>query len=367
MATRITSFHQTPGEQVQEPRLSPVFFADIEFYDDGGGLVDGLLQRGSLSVIYGPTGCRKTFLALDIAMSVARGEPWRGLAVEIGSCLYLAAEAGKSFQNRVFAYKLHHGLEDANLHFAALTAMVDLRNPDADISEIITIMEQMEARTETPVALVIVDTLSAVAAGSDEGAEDMGDLVENLKRIRQETGAHVCGIHHTGKDTGRGARGHTILPAAADTMIEVVPDNISPISIAHVRKQRDLPTEGSFAFGLSVVEVGTSRNGKIVTSCVVEHLETSQIPKRTSLSARQRNALDVLNNIVVDHGKPAPDEKHYPPGARVVSVDLWREYLFKAGVLDKDTANPRADFKRLREALSDKGAIREWSGLLWAV
>ena len=172
-------------------RLSPVFFADIEFYDDGGGLVDGLLQRGGLSVIYGPTGCRKTFLALDIAMSVARGEPWRDREVEIGSCLYLAAEAGKTFQNRVFAYKLHHGLEDANLHFAAITAMVDLRNPGADISEILVIMEQMKARTETPVALVVVDTLSAVAAGSDEGAEDMGSLVENLKRIQQETGAHV--------------------------------------------------------------------------------------------------------------------------------------------------------------------------------
>ena len=87
--------------QMQEPRLSPVFFADIEFYDDGGGLVDGLLQRGGLSVIYGPTGCRKTFLALDIAMSVARGEPWRDRDVEIGGCLYLAAEAGKTFQNRV--------------------------------------------------------------------------------------------------------------------------------------------------------------------------------------------------------------------------------------------------------------------------
>ena len=97
-------------ERPEGSRLAPIFFADIDFYDDGGGLVDGLLQRSGLSVIYGPTGSRKTFLALDIALSIARGVPWCGRDTEVGPVLYLAAEAGRTFQNRVYAYKLHHGL-----------------------------------------------------------------------------------------------------------------------------------------------------------------------------------------------------------------------------------------------------------------
>ncbi len=353
--------------EARAPRLQPTYFADIGFYDDGGGLVDRLLQRAGLSVIYGPTGCRKTFLALDIGMAIARHNPWRDRDTEGGSVVYIAAEAGMSFANRVFAYKLHHGLEDANLPFAAITATVDLRNPQADVSEVLAIMEQVKIRTETPVAAIFVDTLSAASAGGDEGAEDMGALVGNLLRIRSETDAHVCGIHHSGKDVSKGARGSSILPAAADTMIEVAADPVSPFSVATVRKQRDLPTDGSLAFGLTVVEVGTSRNGKTVTSCVVDHLDTAAMPKRTHLTPRQRKALGVLNNALADYGKPAPDTVHYPAGATVVAVDLWRRCLFSAGTLDKDAANPREDFRRLRTGLAERDAIAEWNGMIWAV
>ncbi len=38
-----------------------------------------------------------------------------------------------------------------------------------------------------------------------------------------------------------------------------------------------------------------------------------------------------------------------------------------SGVLDKGAANPRADFKRLKDGLADRGAAREWNGLMWPV
>ncbi len=56
-----------------------------------------------------------------------------------------------------------------------------------------------------------------------------------------------------------------------------------------------------------------------------------------------------------------------PTGVQVVSVELWRDYLFKSGTLDKDAANPRADFKRLRDALAEKGVANEWNGKIWLV
>ncbi len=75
----------------------------------------------------------------------------------------------------------------------------------------------------------------------------------------------------------------------------------------------------------------------------------------------------MLNNVLADHGKPAPDPKHYPAGATVVDVSLWRESLFKAGVLDPKAKNPRADFKRLKDQLAERGLIGEWNNLMWAV
>ena len=95
----------------------------------------------------------------------------------------------------------------------------------------------------------------------------MGQLVANLDRIRAETGAHVLCIHHSGKDQGRGARGHSLLRAAIDTEIEVIADLAAALSVAHVRKQREMPTEGEFAFGLTVVEIAEG-----LTSCVLSPL-----------------------------------------------------------------------------------------------
>jgi hypothetical protein len=50
-----------------------------------------------------------------------------------------------------------------------------------------------------------------------------------------------------------------------------------------------------------------------------------------------------------------------------VPVETWRDHLFSAGLLDAKASNPRQDFKRLRDGLSDKDQIREWDGLMWAV
>lgn len=51
----------------------------------------------------------------------------------------------------------------------------------------------------------------------------------------------------------------------------------------------------------------------------------------------------------------------------VATVDQWRKYLFKAGVLDENASNPRQPFKRIKDALTEKEFIREWNDLLWIV
>ena len=113
-----------------------------------------------------------------------------------------------------------------------------------------------------------------------------------------------------------------------------------------------------------MIELGTDADGDPITSCVIE--ATDRKPAK-STTPKQRRALDVLNNVAADHGKPGPGGQHYPAGAVVVPVDLWRESLFKAGVLEQNASNPRADFKRLKDQLAERGLIGEWNNLMWAV
>ena len=112
--------------------------------------------------------------------------------------------------------------------------------------------------------------------------------------------------------------------------------------------------------------MGTDTDGDPITSCVVVEAEPAR-RRATRLTDKQRLGLDALHNLIIEHGHSAPDDQHYPAGAMTADVDTWKEYLFKAGVLDMDASNPRRDFIRLKDQLTGKGAIGEWDDRVWAV
>ena len=84
----------------------------------------------------------------------------------------------------------------------------------------------------------------------------------------------MLGIHHSGKDSGKGARGHSSLRAAVDTEIEVTADEATKTHTGHITKQRDLPTKGQrFAGRFVSVDVGRDQWQGVVTACAVDDAE----------------------------------------------------------------------------------------------
>ncbi|TDR93515.1 bifunctional DNA primase/polymerase-like protein [Enterovirga rhinocerotis] len=195
-------------------------------------LIDGLLDQGAMSVLYGDSNTGKTFIALDMAGAVATGSEWAGMPAAHFHVAYIAAEGGRGILKRIAALNL---LRPSNrLH--VLNSPVDLGRVDADLRPLV------EAVREIPsaVGLVVIDTLSRVLSGRDENSSvEMGALVACMTALQSETKAHVMVIHHTGKDAARGARGHSLLRAAIDTEIEVVSDGPGHGRI-QVTKQRDM-------------------------------------------------------------------------------------------------------------------------------
>src|SRR5690349_22091387 len=117
-------------EALQERRLATVWADEIRLELDRPGLVDGLLSTTAMTVLYGESGAGKTFVAIDLACHVAAGLPWRGMDVEQGVVVYIAAEAPESVQRRIWAWKRHHGVE--RLPVVVVTASVDLLNGSTD-------------------------------------------------------------------------------------------------------------------------------------------------------------------------------------------------------------------------------------------
>jgi hypothetical protein len=361
-------------ETSEQPQAGPApvlpffWFSDAQPNLDANDFVEGLLTSSAMSVIYGPSNCGKTFFIVDLALHVAWGREWRGRAVDRGAVVYLSLEGAQGIRNRLTAFRQHHGLDGEQLPFVAMPRPVNLLNDDADVNAVIALVEHVAAATNLHVAMVIVDTLSrAMAGGNENSPEDMTAIVGNCDRIRDATGAHVCIVHHSGKDEARGARGHSSLRAATDTEIEIKRDPELTFSSVRIAKQRDLEAGEPFAFTLQSVALGTNRRGKDVTSCVVVEAEKSAILARDpdKLSPKESEALACLERCIEAGGFDLNTERDTDV-TRAVTLHAWKRSLQASSVVDRDNDNnARTQMRRLRNALVNKGQIQITEGNVW--
>jgi stage V sporulation protein SpoVS len=227
-------------------------------------MVKGVLPQAVLAVLYGESGAGKSFVALDMAWAVATGTPWREKAVKQGRVAYVAAEGAGGFRNRLKAIAQARGVP---LEDVPLTVLPDAPN----------MMEKQDALdvARAIVAaggaqLVIVDTFAQVMAGANENAgEDVGRALAHCKGIHRATGALVLLVHHSGKDSSRGARGWSGLRAAADVELEVV--RADAARSVTVTKMKDGEDGTEYGFRLETLVVGFDADGEEVSSCVVHH------------------------------------------------------------------------------------------------
>jgi hypothetical protein len=318
----------------------------LEWFDDvkpalsSRYIIKGVLDQGAMSVVYGPSNSGKTFFALDMAFHVAIGARWRDLRVKQNAVLYLAAEGGSGVSNRIVALKEETGVCD--VPFALRRAGLDLLHDQADLQHIADLAnEVMRVKPGLPLVIVI-DTLSRVMAGGDENsAADMTALIRNIDAIREATGAHICLVHHTGKDTARGARGHSSLRAATDTEIEV--QNEDGARAAQVTKQRDHQGGETFAFNLKAVSLGHDEDGDEVTSCVVEAADSDEYKAaQKAQKGRGKNQhiiMETFDQMIAEGlGKGNPGGVGMPEPGQFWAVDAQELRTISQGKMIGDNA-----------------------------
>lgn len=325
-------FDPTPFDPLARPThtktggktLPLEFFENISPDLARSALVKGMLAKGTMSVVFGDSNKGKTFLALNLAFSVALGKEFCGKRVTQGGVLYVSAEGADSVRKRVAAIRKYLNLENTNVPFALIPKAIDLRDATQDTQGLIEAVNVAATKWGGSVVLVIVDTLARVIAGGNENAaDDMSAFIRNVDRIREETGAHVLVIHHSGKDQTKGARGHSSLRAATDTEIEVSDGQ------ARATKQRDMELGGPVYFRLETVEIGIDENGDAVYSAVM-------IPTNSPASEFQRpplkdgsneaKAFEALKIATQEYGQPALESADTLfIDSPIVTEDLWRK------------------------------------------
>jgi RecA-family ATPase len=177
-------------------------------------LITDILPEGDYSVLWGPSGQGKSFVALDWAVCLALGIPWQGRYPVPRQCpvIYIAAEGGRGMKKRARALAEKHGVSDIpGLYF--LIEPLYVREPGV----VEAFLEELEARDIFP-GLVIIDTLSRSFGGGEENASaDMGKFIEAITHIAKERCMTALILHHSNATGGR-ERGHTSLKGGANAM-----------------------------------------------------------------------------------------------------------------------------------------------------
>jgi hypothetical protein len=350
-------------------------------------VIEDLLLPEQISLVHGPHNSGKTFLALDLSLSVAAGTGgWMGHQIrEPGQVVYLASEAGKGIDKRIAAWKREHGYRRGDLlPFSVITDTVDLCHPE--VGDCQRIIDAINAKLHgKPLALLVIETVNNVLAGGNEnGPEDMGALLNMIKRLRDELHCHVLLIHHPNK-SGPGSRGHYSLPCAVDTEFAITRDDQSGVTSVKMTKQREAEKAETFAFQLRQVTLGHNRDGKAVTSCVVDEADPPDETKSKAESGKgkgKRNpeaaldgaalgALHALRHALDKGGKPAHETNARGKTSDLttaVDIDLWFRYfkeIDRGGGRDLNDKQWADRFYKLKDRLYKSGLVRSNGGYAW--
>jgi hypothetical protein len=320
-------------------------------------LVRGVFAKNSLAGVYGPGGAYKSFVALDLACTLASGKKtWleRDVRAE-GPVVYISGEG--TIDPRVRAWEKHHNtMVSDNL---AVWDGIDL----ADAAQLESLLGGVAAAKEEkwggkgPV-LVIVDTLARATPGQEENAtKDMGEIADTCNSLRLHFQCCVMLVHHTPKGS-RDWRGAIAMWNALDTGLLV--EKVRPLSCRlKLVRQKD-GMEGMVWRGLMKqvptgfpVEEGDEPETSLVLEGVAEDAaepETMTAPKDEAIRKRQ-----ITETIAVEMNRGQIAEKYLvASGPEVLVPELakwmetegvrgaaaWLRSVFNRGALN--TAHPLA-------------------------
>jgi putative DNA primase/helicase len=336
-------------------KLPTMTVSDVLALPSPRWLLRDLLLQGGLTMVYGAPGAAKSFFALEIAAAVAQGRDVFGRRTIAGTVAYAAGEGVGGLRNRYAAMVAEGRLvEDAPL--TLIPRAIDLAVSDADTDALV---ELLQAMRPSPV-LVVVDTVARALGGADEDAEAFGKLIARCDRVRAESGVTVLLVHHAGKDSSKGARGHSSLLGAVDVCAKVeVADGVRNVIGEKVKDG----SEGPWAsFVLRVIDLGHDDEGEPVSSCVIDAAEAqaTNSGRRRKLTGQAGIAFDALVAAInAGGGEPAPPNRAIPPDAVVVPVERWRAEAFAVGLVSPEAPadTKRRAFNRAKVGLVNGGHI----------
>jgi len=183
-------------------------------------LVDELWGASSVGVIGGAPKCAKTWLGLDMALSVATGTACLGkyAVPQPGPALvYLAEDALLIVRERIEGMARHRGLELGSVEIHVITAPVLRLDRDRDRTRLCETTRRLRPR------LLVLDPLVRLHGIDENHAGEVAELLAYFRSLQRQFDLSVLLVHHTRKSAaggvaaGQGLRGSSDIHAFGDS------------------------------------------------------------------------------------------------------------------------------------------------------
>lgn len=200
-----------------QPRKPVLTWDELEDLPEPSWQLTNHFHEQSFTVLFGDPGTYKSFLAMDWAFCTGTARPFQSCYDVIpGAVWYVCSEGFNTAKLRGKAWAKHHATPIAHNYLAGgshdLTSLDNAKRLTDFFIEV----------SKTTPKLFVIDTLNAnFGAGDENASKDMTSFVRSVRWLQENLTTAVVVIHHRGKDASKGARGHSVLRGAADTMIEV--------------------------------------------------------------------------------------------------------------------------------------------------
>jgi RecA-family ATPase len=194
-------------------------------------LIGDLITNSSLNVFYGEAGSKKTYSALSMAVAVANGKEWLNFTTKKSPVLIIDEESGE----KRLARRLNETMKGANCESSGQLYFISLAGFKLDKKEDVRTIES--EINKIGAKLVIFDALADIMDGDENSKKDVQPVMNNLRKIADNTDSSIILIHHANK--GGGYRGSTAIKASSDLMVQISSDLDDSVISFKTEKNRD--------------------------------------------------------------------------------------------------------------------------------
>lgn len=225
-------------------------------------LVEGLWADRAVGIVGGEPKCCKSFLALDLAVSVASGTPClrRFRTVQTGPVLLFAAEdALHTVRRRLEGITRASGVSFESLDLHVITAPVVRLDLEDDCRKLLATVRAIGPK------LLVLDPFVRLHRIDENVSADVAPLLAFLRHLERECATAVVLVHHSRKGAshvraGQALRGSSELHAWGDSNLYLRRANDALVLSVEHRAARSVPDialelrESGEALALEIVD-----------------------------------------------------------------------------------------------------------------